>query len=74
MTGRGRRAGAPVRYSGRASFHYFITFAPGGYMRILSILLSLLFVCCSISGATAGSIAERVKARGFVRCGSAERP
>jgi general L-amino acid transport system substrate-binding protein len=43
-------------------------------MRILSILLPLFFVCCSISDATAGSIAERVKARGFVRCGSVERP
>ncbi len=43
-------------------------------MRILSILLPLLLVCCSISGATAGSIAELVKARGFVRCGSVERP
>jgi general L-amino acid transport system substrate-binding protein len=43
-------------------------------MRILSILLPLLLVCCSISDATAGSVAERVKARGFVRCGSVERP
>ncbi len=43
-------------------------------MRILSIMLPLFFVCCSIADATAGSIAERVKARGFVRCGSVERP
>ncbi len=43
-------------------------------MRILSILLPLLLVCCSISDAVAGSVAERVKARGFVRCGSVERP
>jgi len=43
-------------------------------MRILSILLLLLLVCCSISDATAGRITERVKARGFVRCGSVERP
>lgn len=43
-------------------------------MRFLSILLPLFFVCCSISDAMAGSIVERVKARGFVRCGSVERP
>ena len=43
-------------------------------MRILSILLPLLLVCCSISDAMAGSVAERVKARGFVRCGSVDRP
>jgi len=43
-------------------------------MRILSILLTMLLVCCSISYATAGGVAERVKARGFVRCGSVERP
>jgi len=43
-------------------------------MRILSILLPLLLICCSTSDATAGSTAERVKARGFVRCGSVERP
>jgi general L-amino acid transport system substrate-binding protein len=50
------------------------TFVHGGYMRILSTLLPLLLVCCAISDATAGSTAERVKARGFVRCGSVERP
>ncbi len=43
-------------------------------MRILSMLLPLLFVCCSISEATAGGVTERVKARGFVRCGSVARP
>ena len=43
-------------------------------MRILSILLPLVLVCCSMSDATAGSVADRVKARGFVRCGSVERP
>ncbi len=43
-------------------------------MRILSILLPLVLVCCSISDATAGSVTDRVKARGFVRCGSIERP
>ena len=43
-------------------------------MRILSILLTMLLVCCSISDAMAGSVVERVKARGFVRCGSVERP
>ena len=43
-------------------------------MRIPSFLLTMLLVCCSISDATAGSVAERVKARGLVRCGSVERP
>ena len=43
-------------------------------MRILPFLLTMLLVCCSISDAAAGSVAERVKARGLVRCGSVERP
>lgn len=43
-------------------------------MRLLSVLLVIFTVCCSISGAKAGSVIERVKARGVVRCGSAERP
>lgn len=43
-------------------------------MRILPILPALLVVCCSIPNATAGSVIERVKAHGVVRCGSVERP
>lgn len=43
-------------------------------MRFLSVLLVLLSVCCSISVAKAGSVVDRVKARGIVRCGSVERP
>jgi general L-amino acid transport system substrate-binding protein len=43
-------------------------------MRVLSILLGLLFVCCSISDAAAGSVVARVKASGLVRCGSVVRP
>jgi general L-amino acid transport system substrate-binding protein len=43
-------------------------------MHLLSILLALLFVCCSVSHATAGSVVERVKAGCVVRCGSVERP
>jgi len=43
-------------------------------MRFLSVLLVLLSVCCSISVAKAGSVVDRVKARGVVRCGSVERP
>ena len=39
-------------------------------MRILSILPALIVVCCSISYATAGSVIERVRAHGVVRCGS----
>jgi len=43
-------------------------------MRTLSVLYVLLAVFCFISTAQAGSILERVKERGFVRCGSVERP
>jgi len=43
-------------------------------MRFLLVLLTLLGVCCSIPVARAGSVVERVKARGVVRCGSVERP
>jgi general L-amino acid transport system substrate-binding protein len=43
-------------------------------MRLLLVLLTLLGVCGSMSVAQAGSIIERVKARGVVRCGSVERP
>jgi len=43
-------------------------------MWIRSVLLVLFTVCCSFSVATAGSLIERVKTRGFVRCGSVERP
>jgi general L-amino acid transport system substrate-binding protein len=43
-------------------------------MRFLLVLLTLLGVCCSIPIAQAGSVMERVKARGVVRCGSVERP
>ena len=43
-------------------------------MRLLSFLLVMLTVCCSVSVATAGSVIDRVKARGVVRCGSVERP
>ena len=43
-------------------------------MRLLSVLLVMLTVCCSISVSMAGSVIERVKARGIVRCGSVERP
>ena len=43
-------------------------------MRLLLVLLTLLGVCASLSPADAGSVVERVKARGVVRCGSVERP
>ena len=43
-------------------------------MRSLSVLLILFAVCCLIPDAHAGSVVERVKARGNVRCGSVERP
>jgi len=43
-------------------------------MRSLSVLLVLFAVCCLIPDAHAGSVVERVKARGNVRCGSVERP
>jgi len=43
-------------------------------MRFLSVLFVLVSVCCSISVAKAGSVVDRVKAHGIVRCGSVERP
>jgi len=43
-------------------------------MRFLLVLMILLGVYCSIPAALAGSVVERVKARGVVRCGSVERP
>ncbi len=43
-------------------------------MRLLLVLLTLLGVCGSISVARAGTVVDRVKARGVVRCGSVERP
>jgi general L-amino acid transport system substrate-binding protein len=43
-------------------------------MRFLSVLLVMFAVCFSISDARGGSVIERVKARGIVRCGSVERP
>jgi len=43
-------------------------------MRLLSLLLVVLSVCCLIRMAQAGSVVDRVKARGIVRCGSVERP
>lgn len=43
-------------------------------MRKLLVLLTLLSFYSSISVAKAGSVVERVKARGVVRCGSVERP
>src|SRR5579883_3272922 len=46
----------------------------GEFMRFLLVLLTLVGVFGSISAARAGSVVERVKARGFVRCGSVERP
>ncbi len=49
-------------------------FRLGGPVRFLGVLLFLFGVCWSISDAHAGSVAERVKARGFVRCGSVGRP
>ncbi len=41
---------------------------------MLWFLLSLLFVCFSVTAAVAGSVMDRVKARGVVRCGGVERP
>ena len=55
-------------------FHYMINIRLEGFMRFLSVLPVLLSVCCSISVAKAGSVVDRVKARGIVRCGSVERP
>jgi general L-amino acid transport system substrate-binding protein len=43
-------------------------------MRFQSIVVALLLVFCLISVAKAGSVVDRVKARGVVRCGSVERP
>jgi len=43
-------------------------------MRFLTALLLLSGVCLSISDAQADSVTQRVKARGFVRCGSVGRP
>lgn len=43
-------------------------------MRFLSFLLAFFFLCCSISTAMAGSVLDRVKARGVVYCGGVERP
>jgi len=43
-------------------------------MRFPSVLIVLLAVSFSISPAHAGSVTERVKKRGVVRCGSVERP
>lgn len=43
-------------------------------MRSVSVILALLAILSIASDAQAGSVIERVKARGVVRCGSAERP
>jgi general L-amino acid transport system substrate-binding protein len=43
-------------------------------MRFLLVLMTLLSCCCSVSVARAGSVVERVKAHGVIRCGSVERP
>ena len=43
-------------------------------MRVFSLLLSLLFVCCSFSAAVAGNVVKRVKAHGILHCGSIARP
>jgi len=43
-------------------------------MRFPSVLLALLSVLCLVPAAKAGSVVDRVKARGIVRCGSVERP
>lgn len=43
-------------------------------MRFWLILLALLGVCCPVSAAQAGSVIQRVKAHGKVRCGSVARP
>src|SRR5208337_3033520 len=54
--------------------NFFRYFNRRMFMRLLSVLLVIFIVCCSISIAKAGSVIERVKAHGVVRCGSAERP
>jgi general L-amino acid transport system substrate-binding protein len=43
-------------------------------MRLMSVLLVMLTFCCWLPFARAGSVLERVKAHGVVRCGSAKRP
>src|ERR1700690_527978 len=43
-------------------------------MRLPSLFLVMLAVCCSVSVAVAGPVIDRVKARGVVRCGSGEGP
>ncbi len=43
-------------------------------MRFMLVLLILISVCCIISVAKAGSVVDRVKTRGIVRCASVERP
>ncbi len=43
-------------------------------MRLFSILLALFMTCWSLSDAMAGSVLDRVKARGVIRCGSVARP
>jgi len=43
-------------------------------MRFQSVWLVIITVCCSMSAAAAGSVIDRVKSRGVVRCGSSERP
>ncbi len=43
-------------------------------MRFLSFLLTIFILCCSISNAMAGSVVERVKKQGAVRCGGVMRP
>ncbi|HVO71194.1 MAG TPA: hypothetical protein VMT24_14185, partial [Aggregatilineaceae bacterium] len=43
-------------------------------MRFLSVLLVPLLLWGATSAAQAGSVIDRVKARGLVRCGSAARP
>ncbi|MGA2192784.1 MAG: transporter substrate-binding domain-containing protein [Nitrospirota bacterium] len=43
-------------------------------MRFLSFLMVLLTTFCLVPDARAGSVLERIKARGFIRCGSVERP
>jgi general L-amino acid transport system substrate-binding protein len=44
------------------------------FMRFLLVLLIILTFFSSVSDALAGPVLDRIKARGFIRCGSAERP
>ncbi|MGC2423296.1 MAG: hypothetical protein WA666_02965 [Nitrospirota bacterium] len=44
------------------------------FMRFLPVLLIMMTLFSSVSDAKAGSVLDRVKARGFIRCGSVERP